>query len=195
MDNFQEIFERLKKFIQTRSDSEIAKELEITLQELRTFKKKQELPSDILVRYCLKRKISIDWLLTGEEPFMLFNYWKETDHDGGRQYATNKGFMPQKEVETMLGIPSGTLEDWFDKQIAVIKVAQKFNLSIPEDRSRELLKRIIMEVEQHLESGDIVLSPAKRSELMIILYEDILRDPSKKEQLHDSIARLVRLAV
>lgn len=65
--NYKETIDRLTKHSNAKSDADIARALEISPQALFTFKKRGKLPSDLLIKYCLKHQLSIDWLLTGED--------------------------------------------------------------------------------------------------------------------------------
>ncbi|MCF6147650.1 MAG: LexA family transcriptional regulator [Candidatus Kuenenia sp.] len=64
---FSEVTGRLREVLNTKSDDDIAKSLEITPQAFFSFKKQNEIPSELLVRFCLLHQISIDWLVKGEQ--------------------------------------------------------------------------------------------------------------------------------
>ena len=64
--NFKIIFERIRGHLNAKSEADVARGLGVSPQALFTFKKKGKFPSDLLIKYCLKHQISVDWLLTGE---------------------------------------------------------------------------------------------------------------------------------
>ncbi|MBM4054940.1 MAG: hypothetical protein FJ264_09805 [Planctomycetes bacterium] len=64
---FSEVVERLREVLNTKSDDDVAKSLEITPQAFFSFKKQNEIPSELLVRFCLLHQTSIDWLVKGEQ--------------------------------------------------------------------------------------------------------------------------------
>lgn len=64
---FSEVTERLKEVLNTKSEDDLARSLEITAQAFLSFKKQNEIPSELLVRFCLLHQVSIDWLIKGEQ--------------------------------------------------------------------------------------------------------------------------------
>lgn len=70
--------ERMKSAAGLRSDTDLAKTLNITPQAVSNFKNKGEIPTDLVIQFAVKYKVSVDWLLTGEgeiqrggkQPFM-----------------------------------------------------------------------------------------------------------------------------
>lgn len=58
--------ERMKSVAGLRSDTDLAKALDITPQAVSNFKNKGEIPSDLVIQFAVKYKVSVDWLLTGE---------------------------------------------------------------------------------------------------------------------------------
>jgi len=64
---YSEVNDRLKKVLNAKSDDDLAKGLEITPQAFFSFKKQNNIPSELLVRFCLVHQISIDWLIRGDQ--------------------------------------------------------------------------------------------------------------------------------
>jgi transcriptional regulator with XRE-family HTH domain len=58
----------------------------------------------------------------------------------------------------------------------------------------ELMTEIIETVEEIFLEEELYLSPRKKAELIILLYEDLLEDESKRENLGDRVIKLVKLA-
>lgn len=63
---FQGTLDRLKDLIGAKSDADVARGLDISPQAMSSFKKQKKFPADLMVNYCLRNQISIDWLLTGK---------------------------------------------------------------------------------------------------------------------------------
>ncbi|WP_306534487.1 helix-turn-helix domain-containing protein [Geobacter sp.] len=63
---YSDIVDRMKLITGLGYDSDLAKILEITPQAISNFKKKGKLPSDLVIKFALEHKVSVDWLLTGE---------------------------------------------------------------------------------------------------------------------------------
>lgn len=67
-DNFSAIFDRLASVIGSGKPADIAKELEVTPQSMSHFKKTNKFPPDLIIKYCLKNNISLDWMFKGVGP-------------------------------------------------------------------------------------------------------------------------------
>jgi hypothetical protein len=63
---FSETVERMIRVAGLKNVSELARELDITPQALSNFKKKGEIPADLVIKFALKFKVSVDSLLSGE---------------------------------------------------------------------------------------------------------------------------------
>lgn len=55
---------------ETKSDSELARILEITPQAIYKFRKQGRLPADLVVNFAFDAELSLDWLLTGNGTMM-----------------------------------------------------------------------------------------------------------------------------
>ena len=58
--------DRMKSAAGLRSDTDLAKALDITPQAISNFKNKGEIPSDLVIQFAVKYKVSVDWLRSGE---------------------------------------------------------------------------------------------------------------------------------
>ena len=72
---FEEIIEKIKDIIchEVKGkvfDRHVAEVLGLDYAALRVYKVKNYIPVNKLVKFCLKRGISIDWLLTDPDPFL-----------------------------------------------------------------------------------------------------------------------------
>ena len=65
-DKFQIILDRIKAILEVKSDADAARGLEITPQALSQFRGKNKFPYELLIKFCFRHTIVIDWLLTGE---------------------------------------------------------------------------------------------------------------------------------
>lgn len=64
-ENYEIILSRLKEVLDAKSDADVARGLEISTAALSAFKKQGKFPYERLVKFCLTRDISIDWLFKG----------------------------------------------------------------------------------------------------------------------------------
>ncbi|HOD42858.1 MAG TPA: hypothetical protein PKL57_20080, partial [Candidatus Wallbacteria bacterium] len=62
MFSFEGIIKKLKKYSGEKTDAGIARALKVTPQALSGFKKNDKFPPELLIRYCVKNKLSIDWM-------------------------------------------------------------------------------------------------------------------------------------
>lgn len=60
------IVDRMKSSVGISSDSDLSRLLEITPQAISNFKKKNEIPSDLVIQFADKFELSLDWLISGE---------------------------------------------------------------------------------------------------------------------------------
>lgn len=65
-DSYKEIFSRLKEVLSAKTDADVARGLGVSTAALSSFKKHGKFPYERLVKFCLSKGISIDWLLTGK---------------------------------------------------------------------------------------------------------------------------------
>ena len=63
--NYELTLERAKQRLNIMSDSDLAKEIEVFRQTINQAKKGRSFPWEKLVRICLKRKVSLDYVFTG----------------------------------------------------------------------------------------------------------------------------------
>lgn len=66
MSEFQKIFERFKNAINAKNDADVARALKVSTAAMSGFKKREKIPADRLIGFCLKNKISIDYILLGK---------------------------------------------------------------------------------------------------------------------------------
>lgn len=63
---FIETVERMKRATGLRTDTELARALDVTPGAISNFRKRGEIPTDLVISLSVKFKLSVDWLLTGE---------------------------------------------------------------------------------------------------------------------------------
>jgi len=82
--HFDEIIEKLRDVLSTESkgkvfDKDIANELNITSVNFATMKKRDSVPYSNILDFCALKKISINWMLYGQDPSSLIDstdkYW------------------------------------------------------------------------------------------------------------------------
>lgn len=63
---FCEVIERMKLYGKLKNDSAVARVLGVTPQALSNYKKRSEMPSNLVVKFAQIHEISMDWLITGQ---------------------------------------------------------------------------------------------------------------------------------
>ena len=64
--NYNEIIERMRWSGKLKNDSAVARGLGVTPQALSNYKKRGEMPTDLVLRFSNIYGLSVDWLLSGE---------------------------------------------------------------------------------------------------------------------------------
>lgn len=63
---YSEIFDRILQAGNFKNGAELARSLNITPQAISNYKKRGEMPADLVLKFARTFGVSIDWLLTGE---------------------------------------------------------------------------------------------------------------------------------
>jgi len=63
--SYSEVIDRMKWAGRLKNDSAVARALDITPQALSNYKKRGEMPSNLIIEFSERFGISIDWLVTG----------------------------------------------------------------------------------------------------------------------------------
>lgn len=63
---YTDVIQRMKHAGKLKNDSAVARVLKVTPQALSNYKKRGEMPSDLVVRFSRLLDVSLDWLITGE---------------------------------------------------------------------------------------------------------------------------------
>lgn len=63
---YSEVIERMRHAADLKNDSKVARSLGITPQALSNYKKREKMPSDLILKFSSIHGVSVDWLLTGE---------------------------------------------------------------------------------------------------------------------------------
>lgn len=63
--SYNEVIDRMKWAGRLKNDSAVARALDITPQALSNYKKRGEMPSNLIIEFSERFGISIDWLVTG----------------------------------------------------------------------------------------------------------------------------------
>lgn len=64
--NYSEIIEKMRWAGKLKNDSAVARRLGVTPQALSNYKKRGEMPSDLVLKFSKMYDLSMDWLITGE---------------------------------------------------------------------------------------------------------------------------------
>ncbi|MGK0256462.1 MAG: hypothetical protein ACI81I_001079 [Arcobacteraceae bacterium] len=107
MFNINEIIEKLRDVLSSEKDNgkvfdkEIANALDLTSVNFATMKKRKSVPFSNILNFCALKKISINWMLYGQDPSSLIDstdkYWIKyfptiNVSAGGGAYDTEEGF-------------------------------------------------------------------------------------------------------
>ncbi len=63
---YSEIIEKMRWAGKLKNDSAVARRLGVTPQALSNYKKKGEMPTDLVLKFSKMYELSMDWLITGE---------------------------------------------------------------------------------------------------------------------------------
>ena len=66
--NYPEIIEKMRWAGKLKNDSAVARRLGVTPQALSNYKKRGEMPTDLVLKFSGMYGLSMDWLITGEGP-------------------------------------------------------------------------------------------------------------------------------
>jgi hypothetical protein len=69
--NYAEIIERMRWAGKLKNDSAVARKLSVTPQALSNYKKRGEMPTDLVLRFSKIYGLSVDWLISGEGEIYL----------------------------------------------------------------------------------------------------------------------------
>lgn len=64
-DDYKAMFDRIALVAGSDKPAAMAKELDVTPQSISHFKKTKKFPPDLIIRYCIKNKVSLDWMFQG----------------------------------------------------------------------------------------------------------------------------------
>jgi hypothetical protein len=64
--NYSEIIEKMRWAGKLKNDSAVARRLGVTPQALSNYKKRGEMPTDLVLKFSKMYDLSMDWLITGE---------------------------------------------------------------------------------------------------------------------------------
>ncbi len=64
--NYSEIIEKMRWAGKLKNDSAVAKRLGVTPQALSNYKKRGEMPTDLVLKFSKMYDLSMDWLITGD---------------------------------------------------------------------------------------------------------------------------------
>ena len=78
--SYSDIIERMRWAGKLKNDSAVARVLGVTPQALSNYKKRGEMPTDLVLRFANIYGLSVDWLISGE----------------GEMYRPGKGGRPRK---------------------------------------------------------------------------------------------------
>lgn len=100
--SYSDIIERMRWAGKLKNDSAVARALGVTPQALSNYKKRGEMPTDLVLRFANIYGLSVDWLITGEGEMYRAG-------GGGGEYA--KSYMIAAEETAQYGKEGGRVPD------------------------------------------------------------------------------------
>ncbi len=91
--SYSEIIERMRWAGKLKNDSAVARTLGVTPQALSNYKKRGEMPTDLVLRFANIYGLSVDWLITGEGEM----------YKAGRGELSGKGYLYAAEDTAAYG--------------------------------------------------------------------------------------------
>jgi transcriptional regulator with XRE-family HTH domain len=125
---------RIRHIRGSESQAEFAKKFFISQTDISRIERGEVRPAlDLLYSICIYRNISLYWLLSGSEPMKgpvpedRFEVYGFYDHDdaGVPLWNTSLGILEENQIETILGLPSGSFSDWWQKNIKTADQQEK----------------------------------------------------------------------
>ncbi len=122
MNNFREIFDRLKQYYQVNKDKEVAEKLGVNYNTVKTWSTRGKIPLDSLVDRLQNETIDLNWLLTGKgsmfgesavaqtKDIIQIPYYPDiyaAAGAGGETYAAAPRYLPfsKSALQELLGTP------------------------------------------------------------------------------------------
>ena len=99
--HYLDIIEKMRWAGKLKNDSAVARVLEVTPQALSNYKKRGEMPTDLVLRFAKLFGLSLDWLIYGEGA--MYRPGVEATERGIRDYLSTPESAPSNE-ETSVAI-------------------------------------------------------------------------------------------
>ncbi|GMR04914.1 MAG: hypothetical protein BMS9Abin23_0834 [Thermodesulfobacteriota bacterium] len=94
--SYPDIIERMRWAGKLKNDSAVARVLGVTPQALSNYKKRGEMPTDLVLRFADIYGLSVDWLITGKGDMYRLGY-RPDEAEGGYLIAAEKAASYGKE--------------------------------------------------------------------------------------------------
>jgi transcriptional regulator with XRE-family HTH domain len=92
--SYTEVIDRMKWAGRLKNDSAVARALDITPQALSNYKKRGEMPSNLILEFSERFGISIDWLVTGAGDV----YRRSVAAEDGSPYSAKSESIDPEEI-------------------------------------------------------------------------------------------------
>jgi transcriptional regulator with XRE-family HTH domain len=141
-----EILTRLKKYLGTEVDAEIARALNVSPQRLSNWPKRGTIPWVELCTFAVERNLSFDWLLTGHEKGYTSDFSADWSDD-----LKNLCLELKEILETADDVSIAALK----MNMAMIKGAVKDRVTAKKDREERIrLKKRVDHLEKELKTRE-----------------------------------------
>ncbi len=95
--SYPDIIERMRWAGNLKNDSAVARTLSVTPQALSNYKKRGEMPTDLVLRFADIYGLSVDWLITGKGDMYRLGYHPEGTEREGYLIAAERAASYGKE--------------------------------------------------------------------------------------------------
>lgn len=129
----------------------------------------------------------------------------------GKRLKDLRGSLSQTEMAKQFQLPFRTYFNYesglrIPPALVLNSIANKYDVTVdwiltgqsqvrqPYPVNVDLIKDVIIKVEEIFNTHRLHLSPEKKAELIVLLYEELLEDESNKLLISDKVLKLVKLA-
>lgn len=159
--NYADIIERMRWSGKLKNDSAVARALSVTPQALSNYKKRGEMPTDLVLRFSNIYGLSVDWLLSGEG-----DMYKPGARAGGLSAAEETALYGKeagKKGQDFAGLSPDELI-YVGKLLKIIRGPNKSNAAAIKYTVDAFLKISDQSVEKPEPHSDVMAVPAPTGE-------------------------------
>lgn len=119
--HYESVIERMRWAGKLKNDSAVARVLDITPQALSNYKKRGEMPSDLMLKFSNIFGLSVDWMISGEG-----EVYRPDKSDGLRAAEESSRYMTgRKQIDLKTMSPEEMI--YVGKLLKVLRSSDKIN--------------------------------------------------------------------